>query len=143
MKAINHPTQGLMLVADDVPTDPTVTFPFVDADPPSTQPGELATPALVLDGDVVRRTWTVSNPVPDEVPMWALKAALELVGISEAQILAVVNSLPEPRRTVVRHRLSAAHAERGHQLIQEFGAGLGLTSEQIDAVFRTAASFAV
>jgi hypothetical protein len=141
MKAINHPTQGLMLVADDVPTDPTVTFPFVDADPPSTQPGELATQALVLDGDVVRRTWTVLNPVPEDVPLWAFRASLVLGGITQSQVDALTAGLQEPAKTVATIQWNYGnYIERGHTLIGQLGAQLGLSSNQIDDVFRTAAS---
>jgi hypothetical protein len=60
MKAINHPTQGLMLVANEAVTDPTVTFPFVDAAPPTTQPGETANSTLSIIDGVVHRVWTVT-----------------------------------------------------------------------------------
>lgn len=141
MKAINHPSQGLMLVADDVPTDPTVTFPFVDSDPPSTQPGELAIPSLVLDGDVVRRTWAVSSPVPDIVPLWAFRASLVLGGVTESQVDTLIAALPEPSKTVATIQWNYGNfIERGHALIGQLGAQLGLNSGQIDDVFRTASS---
>lgn len=60
MKAILHPRDGLMLVPDEVPTDPSATYLFEDAAAPETTALEVADSQLVLGLDnIVRRVWTV------------------------------------------------------------------------------------
>jgi hypothetical protein len=83
----------------------------------------------------------VVTPVPEEVPLWAFRAALVLGGITQAQVDALIESLPEPSRSVATIQWNYGnYIERGHALISQLGSDMGLTSDQIDDVFRTAAS---
>lgn len=80
-------------------------------------------------------------PVPDIVPLWAFRAALVLDGVTQAQVDALIASLPEPAKTVATIQWNYGnYIERSHELIGQLGAAMGLTPEQIDNVFRTAAT---
>ncbi len=142
MKAIMHPRDGLMLVPDDAVTDPSVTYPFEDAASPEPGPWQRAVSSLVLEGGVVRRVWdTVATPVPAEVLRWQFLASVKLAGFSHEAIEAMIASLEEPLRTVAQSKWSAAtQIRRDNPLINQLGAVLGLTTEQIDQVFRVAAA---
>lgn len=61
MKAVNHPIDGLILVANDVPTDPAYTYPFEETNPPEVSDGQVLSSGLEFSGGVVRRTWALSN----------------------------------------------------------------------------------
>lgn len=79
-------------------------------------------------------------PVPAEVPLWAFRAALALVGL-KAAAEALIAALPEPDKTVATQQYEYGNfIERQHPLINGFGPQLGLTSAQIDDLFRTADS---
>lgn len=83
----------------------------------------------------------VVAPVPDEVPLWAFRASLVLGGVTESQVNALIAALPEPSKTVATIQWNYGNfIERGHALISQLGSDLGMTSAQIDDVFRTAAS---
>lgn len=79
-------------------------------------------------------------PVPAEVPLWAFRAALALAGL-KASAEALIAALPEPEKTVASEQYMFGNfIERAHPMINGLGAQLGLTTEQIDALFRTADS---
>lgn len=91
--------------------------------------------------------WAIANPapapVPDEVPAWRIKAIAKLAGLEHA-IAAALASLSEPARTVA----SAAWLEgnvirRDSATVNQLAAALGITSAQMDQMFRDAAALKV
>lgn len=83
---------------------------------------------------------TPRPPVPAEVPLWAFRAALAMAGL-QASAESLIAALPEPQRTAATLQYEYGNfIERIHPLIDGLGAQLGLTSEQIDDLFRAAAS---
>lgn len=82
----------------------------------------------------------VSEPVPEEVPLWAFRAVLTIQGITP-QVEALINGLPEPQKTVANVQwVYGNYIIRTHPLIVALGSQLGMTEAQIDDVFRTAAT---
>lgn len=80
------------------------------------------------------------SDVPLEVPLWAFRASLALAGLKE-QAEALIAALPEPQKTVATQQWEYGNfIERNHPLIESLGAQIGLTSVQIDDIFKTAAS---
>ena len=129
-----------MLVAESAVTDPSATVPFEDTQPPPITDNQELHAGLALEDGVVRRTWAVTTkPPPPVVPLWAFRAALVLAGITEAQVDALISSLPEPSKTVATIQWNYGNfIERGHPLIASLGSAMGLTVEQIGNVFRVA-----
>lgn len=80
------------------------------------------------------------QPVPTEVPLWAFRAALAMAGL-KTSAEALIAALPEPNKTVATQQYEYGNfIERQHPLINGLGAQLGLTSAQIDEIFRLGAS---
>jgi hypothetical protein len=78
------------------------------------------------------------SEVPTEVPLWAFRASLALAGL-KAQAEALIAALPEPQKTVATQQWEYGNfIERNHPLIESLGAQIGLTSVQIDEIFKTA-----
>ncbi|KAB2673895.1 MAG: hypothetical protein DVB31_02950 [Verrucomicrobia bacterium] len=78
--------------------------------------------------------------VPVEVPLWAFRAVLTVRGIN-TQVDGLIASLPEPDRTVARTQWEFGnYIVRGHPLIAALGAQIGMTTADIDEVFRLASS---
>lgn len=80
-------------------------------------------------------------PVPQAVDMAQARLALLGVGITEAMVNAAIAAMPEGQREVAdiewRFRTTV---RRDSALVTALGASLGLTNEQIDALFTTAAT---
>lgn len=76
-------------------------------------------------------------PVPDEVPMWAFRRALERVGMLNP-VLAFIATLPhELRRDAETHLEYGNFIRRDHPLMAA-AAQLGLDSDKVDDIFRVA-----
>jgi len=89
------------------------------------------------DAAVVR---VAPSSVPDEVPLWAFRAVLTIMGIA-TQVDALIGSLDEPAKTVAHVQWEFGnYIVRNHPLIAALGSQLGLSSAQIDAVFTQANS---
>jgi hypothetical protein len=81
----------------------------------------------------------VVEPTPEEIPLWAFRSSLVLAGITEATVDAMLAELPQPARTVASIQWNYGNfIRRDHPLIDQLGGALGLTSEQINGVFRVA-----
>ena len=79
-------------------------------------------------------------PVPEEVLLWQLRAAVSLAGKKEA-VDSVIALLSEPAKTVATQKWEYGNtARRNSPLTIQLGEAVGLTPAQIDDVFRTAAS---
>lgn len=73
--------------------------------------------------------------IPREIPNWRAKAVLAAMGLTD-QVNAIIAALPEPQRTVVTAAWTGdAKLARAGQTVSALGAALGMTSEQIDALF--------
>lgn len=93
----------------------------------------------LIDKKIYRR-WVIEQNVPGEIPLWAFRSVLTLTGISQESIGTLIASLPEPQKTVATIQWEYGnYIVRSHPLISTMGAALGLTSEQIDNVFISAA----
>lgn len=94
--------------------------------------------------------WRIENPeplslgpVPDAVGPAQLRIALRrLHNIKPNDVSAVIAAIEDEQQEAEAEILweYAAEIKRTHPLVQSFGAAFSLTSEQIDEVFRTAAS---
>ena len=76
-------------------------------------------------------------PVPQEVTRYQMRRALNATGL-RSTVEAAVSAADIDTRDGWE---SATVVRRDNPLISAMAAGLGLTSEQIDGLFRTAASF--
>ena len=75
--------------------------------------------------------------VPQEVPMWAFRRALEKIGMLGA-VLAFIQTLPhEAKRDAETHLEYGNFIRRDHPLMAA-AAQLGLDSDKVDDVFRVA-----
>lgn len=77
---------------------------------------------------------------PEEVLLWQFRAAVTLAGLKDA-VDAAVAALPEPSKTVATEKWEYGNTvRRNHAMITSLSASLGLTSNQVDNIFKTAAS---
>ena len=86
--------------------------------------------------------WVPAPPpsVPESVELWQFHAAIGAAGLT-ATIKTALDSLPEPQQSIVKAQFERRPSiHRYNPLIVQFGAQLGLTSEQIDGIFITAAA---
>jgi hypothetical protein len=121
----------------------TIIWDGVEAwSPPAGQVLVMAPPADVgvgwtFDG----ANWTPppppAVPVPDEVPQWQARRALLEAGLLDAVEAAVAASTD--RRVKIDWEF-APNIVRDSQFVVTIGSALGLTSEQLDNLFRTAAA---
>lgn len=80
------------------------------------------------------------NTTPEEVLLWQFRAAVTLAGLKDA-VDAAVAALPEPSKTVATEKWEYGNTvRRNHAMISSLSASLGLTSTQVDNIFKTAAS---
>ena len=79
-------------------------------------------------------------PVPHEVPMWAIRAILDLAGLTP-QINAILGQLPEPQRTIVMRVWEYGnYIRRDSPTITALTVALNKTSAEVDAYFIQAAA---
>lgn len=125
--------------------DPAELPPIPEADdglPRAVPTGEepMITPGQVLSYD--RSGWvvlTVEAPVPTVLPSWRIRTVLRRRGLLES-VEALIAQLPEPSRIVAEEQMNSSSFERGHPLIGQIGAALGLSSADLDAIFIEAAA---
>ena len=80
---------------------------------------------------------------PTTIRAWQAKAVLALAGLLDAAE-SIIAALPEPDRTVVLSAWSNnADFSRTSPTIAALGSALGLTDEQLDAMFTQAAALTV
>lgn len=92
-----------------------------------------------LDGTVV-----VAVLSPEPLPPLSgsqFMIALDLAGITDAQVHAAIDKIADPFAwSVARRKFQRSHEfERTHPLIETLGAAFGLTPAQIDTLWRKAA----
>lgn len=76
-------------------------------------------------------------PVPSPLPAWRIRAILRRRGLLDT-VEAMIAQLPEPPRIVVEEQMKSSSFERNHPIIEQFGAALGLSSADLDDIFREA-----
>lgn len=114
-------------------TDPTNTVVHViDADGVS-RSSMLA--AALPDGVNVLPADPVTPQIPQIVTMRQARLALLAAG-KLAQVDAVIESLPEPHKSASRIEWDySSEVQRDRPFVQQIGAALGYTSEQLDQLF--------
>lgn len=92
-------------------------------------------PAAALQALINGELPAMPPRIPREIPNWRAKAVLATMGLTE-QVNAIIAALPEPQRTVVTAAWTGdAKLARAGQTVLALGAALGMSSEQIDALF--------
>lgn len=110
--------------------------PITDADPAPAGQIIISTD-LAYDGDLVIETATYGRtPVPQRVPALYCIRALKLAGLFAA-LVTLKGELPDDHG-FHDYFERATHWERSNAELNTAAAGLGLTSEQVDDLFRSA-----
>lgn len=83
--------------------------------------------------------WRAPDAAPDPITARQLRLALLSRGISLAAVEAAIAALPEPQRSAaqVEWEYSSTY-HRTHPLITPLGAALGLSLEDLDAIWASA-----
>lgn len=88
--------------------------------------------------------WVLPPPAPPPASVTARQIRLWLVGhgVSLDAVAAAIQAIPDAatRATVAVEWEYAPYIERGHPMLLPLAAALGMTSEQVDAAFREAAT---
>lgn len=91
-----------------------------------------------VEDDIANPPPAPPAPVPEQVPMWAIRAILDLEGLTP-QINAILAQLPEPDRTIVARVWEYGnYIRRASPTIESLRVALGKTHEQVDGYFRAA-----
>jgi hypothetical protein len=84
--------------------------------------------------------WTVVSIVPEQVTMRQARLALLAAGLL-ANVDAAINLLPSPMKEEARIEWDySSTVERHRSLVQALGGTMGLTEDQLDALFIQAAT---
>lgn len=156
-QAINASYQTVMLWSDDERAAIGV-YPIVDDAIPD---GKIATGStLENDSGTIRRRWTLEDapppPVPQSISDRQFAHVLALQGlISQEEALAwvktgeipsalqsLIDDIPDPVIKFSAQMLLAGATvfERDHPMTAQLAAGLGMSSEQVDDLWRAAAA---
>lgn len=101
-------------------------------------------PVSAMDGSLIGRAfiggeWVPPLP-PAEVTMRQARLALLGAGMLAA-VETAINALAEPAKTVARIEWDYSNTlQRANPLVAQLATALGLTSEQVDALFTAAAA---
>lgn len=77
------------------------------------------------------------GPVPTNLPAWRIRVVLKQRGLLN-NVKQLINSLPAEQKAIAEEQLVDSKFERGHPLIEQLGMALGLTSKDLDDIFREA-----
>lgn len=78
----------------------------------------------------------VINEIPTQISAIKFLVQLELEGVTEANIVAIINTLPEPNRTIANVSFKrAAFFERSNPLLLLVGQAYGFDSNKLDEIF--------
>ena len=77
------------------------------------------------------------GPVPTNLPAWRIRVVLKQRGLLN-NVKQLINSLPAEQKAIAEEQLVDSKFERGHPLIEQLGMALGLTSDDLDDIFREA-----
>jgi hypothetical protein len=104
--------------------------------------GSLTLPDSTSEADWSRalNTYKEVPSIPDVTPR-QIRQAIILSGISIASIEAAIDTLPEPTKSLVLTEWDYSIAfQRNRPLVNQVGAMLGMSSAQLDALWRFAAT---
>ena len=76
-------------------------------------------------------------PVPTNLPAWRIRVVLKQRGLLN-KVKQLISSLPAEQKAIAEEQLVDSKFERGHPLIEQLGMALGLTSDDLDDIFREA-----
>ena len=94
---------------------------------------EFKAPRLV-DGVLIETPYT--EDVPSQISAIKFLVQLELEGVTEANILAIINTLPEPNKTIATVSFKrATFFERDNLLLLLVGQAFGFNSAKLDEIF--------
>jgi hypothetical protein len=92
-------------------------------------------PARALQAMINGEELPMPVRVPREIPNWRAKAILATMGLT-GRVNEIIGSLPEPQRTVVQAAWAGdAKLARTGATVMALGAALGMTGEEMDALF--------
>ena len=77
------------------------------------------------------------EPVPTNLPAWRIRVVLKQRGLLN-KVKQLINSLPAEQKAIAEEQLVDSKFERGHPLIEQLGMALGLSSKDLDDIFREA-----
>ena len=77
------------------------------------------------------------GPVPTNLPAWRIRVVLKQRGLLN-KVKQLISSLPAEQKAIAEEQLVDSKFERGHPLIEQLGMALGLTSKDLDDIFREA-----
>jgi len=78
----------------------------------------------------------LAEKVPTQITAIKFLVQLELEGVTEANILAIINTLPEPNKTIATVSFKrATFFERDNQLLLLVGQSYGFNSAKLDEIF--------
>jgi hypothetical protein len=98
---------------------------------------QFKTPRLV-DGVLIEGATAeeLAEKVPTQITAIKFLVQLELEGVTEANILAIINTLPEPSKTIATVSFNrATFFERDNQLLLLVGQAYGFNSTKLDEIF--------
>jgi response regulator RpfG family c-di-GMP phosphodiesterase len=82
----------------------------------------------------------LNESVPQEVLLYQFRTAVTMAGLKSA-IEALIESLPDPTKTVVHEKWEYGNTvKRYHPQTIQLATAMGISSAQIDDIFRTAAT---
>lgn len=77
------------------------------------------------------------SPVPTNLPAWRIRVVLKQRGLLN-NVKQLIAALPQSARDIAEEQLIDSKFERHHPLIDQLGAALGLTSDDLDDIFSEA-----
>ena len=88
------------------------------------------------NADLRPKPLVLSDPVPDQIPMWAFRRALRKRKMLDG-ILSFIGSLPEQQKLdAMEHLEYGNYIERHHPMIVASAKTLGLSESTVDDIFR-------
>lgn len=152
--AITDRQGGIMRVADTAPLTPApqaVIVEITDEQAATVAAGNTADPRVrywLMDGELLTHDeWQAARAadrlIPSEIANWRARAVLELAGLLPT-VDALITAMTGPEGIVVRSAwTSGAPLVRKGPTVISMSAALGLTKEQVNALFVQAAALEV
>ena len=125
---------------DPVAVKPGRLLPVIDKVPALAAGEMLGEVSYKINKASVTRTWAVAKAPLPELEPYQFFAMLDLSG-KAAALNAFIDALPSPQNIVARRKLEKALAfHRDNDLVLAAQQALGLTDEQLDALWLQAAA---
>lgn len=100
-------------------------------------PSDIAGPGWSYSDGVFQAPPPAPEPVPEKIMLWQARAILDMTGSLAAANAAVAASKNPALKAVWEY---GNEISRSSGVIDDLGAGIGLTKDQIDDLFRNAAA---